>query len=163
MTRSKIPTACAVLTLSLLVWSARPARAEAQSLLCSDHCSGLVAVAVLGGVVGVGVGGLTLGLGIADFVSYGMDSPWDDGWATVDIILGSLLTVAGLSFLGMGLSLQGQGIDAGPSIGGGVAYLAWGGHMLAHGIWSLDDNDRPPPVSVAVSGEGVNLSVQGTF
>ena len=165
MTRSKIATTCAALMLSLFVWSARPAQAEAQSFsLCSDGCPALVGIAVAGGIVGGAAGGFVLGLGIADFVSYGIDSPWDDGWATVDIVLGSLLMLPGLGFLGTGFALAAQGNDASAAIGGGFAYLAWGGHLLAHGIWSLENNDRArPPVSVAASGDGVSVSVQGSF
>lgn len=37
MTRSKLATTCAALMLSLFVWTARPARAEAQTFsLCAD-------------------------------------------------------------------------------------------------------------------------------
>ena len=160
MTRSKLATTCAALMLSLLVWTARPARVEAQTFsLCADGCPALVAV----GIVGVAAQGFVLGLGIADLVSYGIDSPWDQGWAIVDIVVGSLCAIGGLSLLSAGLSNEAQGTPSSGLIGAGVGYTAWGTHLLMHGVWSLTRGERAPPVSVAVSGEGVQVSARASF
>ncbi|MDX2089598.1 MAG: hypothetical protein SFX73_17215 [Kofleriaceae bacterium] len=142
------------LLISFAVWSA-PRAVNAQGFSLNVGEAAGVGIAI-GGVVALA----PLGLGIADLVSYGLDSPWDDGWAVVDLVVGGLTLGAGAVFMS---------VAAGANDGGegwlavGIPTAVWGGHLVGHGIWSLLNNDRPPPVSVSVSTDGASLGWSGSL
>jgi len=117
---------------------------------------------------GIGVGGWALGLAVADTVSFAMGSPWDDGWAAVELTTACVLLTgwAAGSIYSLVLGL------------GNDAYSAWlypfglaqpagllGGYLLAHSVWSLATNDRAPGVGawLAPTGEGIRAGITGTF
>ena len=105
--------------------------------------------------------GFSLGLGIADLVSYGLDSPWDDGWAVVDVIAGALTLSVGLVLVGMGFDGRPDSNRYGP----GLFAALWGAHLIGHGVWSLLGNDREPPVELQVAPMegGGRFAVTGPF
>src|SRR5262245_66367088 len=83
-----------------------------------------------GVVVALSVPSLLLGLGIlalavADVVSFAADSPWDDGWAVVDIITGSVFAVAGIATLCAIAALDYDPIAQGAAGGVGAGLLAF--------------------------------------
>jgi hypothetical protein len=123
--------ACAL----VLTWGAGSVEASAQ--FAADP--GLVAAIVIPpGIVGLGV----LALAVADVVSFAMDSPWDDGWAIVDLITGSLFAVGGIITLGAIAALDYDPVAQGAAGGVGAGLLAFAGLFIGHGAWSLANNDR---------------------
>lgn len=105
---------------------------------------------------------------VADTISFALDSPWDDGWAIVDIVAGGVL-VAGWAALSIAALVQGLENDAygrwhlwaAASIAPGLL----GGYLLSHGIWSLSENDRAPPprAIIAPTDGGAIVQVFGLF
>jgi hypothetical protein len=131
----------AILLAGMISALAAPAAAQ------SDDTTPVLAV----GIPAALAAGFSLGLGIADLVSYGIDSPWDDGWAVVDVVIGTVTLVAGAVLIGTGLVDRPDSNRYGP----GVFAVAWGAHLLGHGIWSLLTNDEAPDVELEVApGEG---------
>ena len=151
-------------SLAIAVACVVPAsRAEAQgwsnASLPSPDVSGVVLpIGIAGAVVGVA----TLTLSVADVVSFAMNTPFDDGWAVVDVVVGGLLTLAGTGAL-----VYFAAIDENvPGIGGlGAGVLALGALNITHGAWSLATNDRPPGLAPAISPieGGAMASIAGTF
>ncbi len=90
MTRSSLLAAAFAVAVVLF---AEPAQAQTDV-----DTTPIVAV----GVPAALAAGFSLGLGIADLVSYGMGSPWDDGWAVVDLVVGGITLVAGAALFGTG-------------------------------------------------------------
>lgn len=147
--RSLLVAAVSALALSLLV---APAKAQTDA-----DTTPVLAV----GVPAAFAGGFALGLGIADLVSYGIDSPWDDGWAVVDLVVGGITVVVGAVLFAMGFDGRSDSNRYGP----GIFAFAWGAHLVGHGIWSLLANDREPPVDleVAPTEGGARFAVTGPF
>lgn len=140
-------------------------RAEAQSAYSSwslssggswDLGSTLVPIMVGSCVAGAA----ELVLIVADLYSWGAQTPFDDGWAIFDIIMGSLWTTAGAIGAVWYVTVE-QGVPG--ALGGGG--LAVGALHIAHGVWSLAKNGRPPPVAPAVSvnGDGATITLVGSF
>lgn len=117
---------------------------------------------------GIGVGGWALGLAVADTVSFAMGSPWDDGWAAVELTTACVLltgwAAASIYSLVLGLGNDAYGAWLYPF---GLAQPAGllGGYLLAHSIWSLATNDRAPEIGawLAPTEGGLGAGVTGAF
>lgn len=129
--------------------------------------SGADAALVVGvGVIGVSIVGGVLALGIADLASYGEGHPFDDGWASVDVITGIVCLVPGLILMALGASQEAAGGSSGALIPSGLVVGAWGLHLVSHGVWSFLENGRPRTAlapSLSASNEHIVVSVAGTF
>lgn len=152
-------------SLAIAVWCAGPpGRAEAQSgwSTASYDSSNLDAVLwpiVIGGTI---AGAAALAISVADVVSFAMGSPFDDGWAVVDIVLGGIWTLAGA--VGLGIASAHDALDSWVT-GISAAGIALGALNITHGAWSLATNDRPPGLAPAISPieGGAMASIAGTF
>lgn len=152
-----------VLVTALATLAPPPAHVEAQSDVASTSGSswsldGLAAPAIA--IVSV-VGAAELALVVADIYSWAAGTPFDDGWAAVDLVVGALWVVGGAATLAY--FVDAQVADVFPMISGGV--LALGALHIAHGAWSLATNDPPPPVApgVALSAGGAHFTLAGSF
>ncbi len=147
----------AIGALALAIGVSAPARAEAQGTVEIALTSAVVAGAALG-----------VGFTVADTISFAMNSPWDDGWAGVEIGVASafLITWAALSIAALDVGLRNDAYGMWQTyLGYSVAPGVIGGYILSHAIWSLSENDRPPPatLTVAPTAEGAIASVAGAF
>ena len=155
---------CAAGALAVAIGLFGPARCEAQGIGAPTFDGGVVAAIV---VPTAAAGLWTLGLTIADIVSFATGSPWDDGWAAVDIITAVPLIAGSVAFIVAGASLASSN-EA--HVGYGIAALSFGvfgGFLLGHGIWSLAHNDAPAARAwspyVAPMEGGATAGVGGVF
>ena len=122
--------------------------------------SAFASLEAAGLITTIALGSIALAMTVHDVVSFALDEPFDDGWATVELVLGAGWTALGV-FAAVGSLQSGDEFTIAASALG----IAFGATNITHAIWSYATNDAPPPVMpvVAPTEGGLTFGVAATL